>query len=173
MFKDSCSCNVLILKNLLLICTWSKVVVFFMVKCWNTETDFGVPPSAATLTPDCTNVCVYVWRQSHSQDQNITIQPASKRRRRCTVVLHSSDYHNRMTTLLSGNYTYEVLRREPTNNYSVAYDSLKREKPLTTLLRTVFTLEKLLHAFMYLWTAAEECHGLPGVAKPFHGGSGK
>ena len=52
---------------------------------------------------------------SLSKDENITILPADKGR--CTVVLNTVDYHNKVAALLEDGNTYEPLKRDPTSKY--------------------------------------------------------
>ncbi len=52
---------------------------------------------------------------SLSKDKNITILPADKGR--CTVILNTTDYHSKVSTLLSDTNTYEILKRDPSSGY--------------------------------------------------------
>ncbi|KAM4589401.1 uncharacterized protein V3H82_003528 isoform 2-T2 [Fundulus diaphanus] len=75
-----------------------------------TATLSSAKPPPSNLTPQERKAIT-----SLSQDQSINILPADKGR--CTVVLNTSDYQDKIHTLLSDTNTYESLKRDPTNSY--------------------------------------------------------
>jgi len=75
-----------------------------------TATLSSAKPPPSNLTPQEMKAIT-----SLSQDQSITILPADKGR--CTVVLNTSDYQDKIITLLKDNNTYESLKRDPTSGY--------------------------------------------------------
>lgn len=73
---------------------------------------------------------------SLSKDHNITVLTADKGR--CTVVLNTTDYHTKITTLLSDNNSYEALKRDPTSSYKKKVIACLQES-LTALHITALT----------------------------------
>ncbi|XP_038148866.1 uncharacterized protein LOC119788543, partial [Cyprinodon tularosa] len=75
-----------------------------------TATLSSAKPPPSNLTPQEMKAITFL-----SQDQSITILPADKGR--CTVVLNTSDYQDKIITLLKDTNTYESLKRDPTSGY--------------------------------------------------------
>ena len=67
-------------------------------------------PYEATVGPPL-NIAIEERREAStlSKDPSITILPSDKGR--CTVILNTSDYHTKITSLLSDCETYEVLKK--------------------------------------------------------------
>ncbi|XP_065326070.1 uncharacterized protein LOC135932513 [Pelmatolapia mariae] len=109
-----------------------------------------VPPSNLTLQEKKAIA-------SLSKDHNITILPADKGR--CTVVLNTTDYHAKITTVLSDNNTYEALKRDPTSSY--------KKKVITSLqdLERDKIIDRLTYHRLYPGDAIPCIYGLPKIHK--------
>ncbi|KAL3972435.1 transcription elongation factor S-II [Sarotherodon galilaeus] len=109
-----------------------------------------VPPSNLTLQEKKAVA-------SLSKDHNITILPADKGR--CTVVLNTTDYHTKITTLLSDNNTYEALKRDPTSSYKkkviACLQDLEKDK----------IIDRLKYHRLYPGDAIPCIYGLPKIHK--------
>ncbi|XP_049914604.1 uncharacterized protein LOC126398968 [Epinephelus moara] len=96
---------------------------------------------------------------SLSKDPNITILPADKGR--CTVVLNTSDYHNKVATLLSdtNTNTNEPLKRDPTSGYK------KKTIEILQKLQKEGTIDRLQYHRLYPQDAIPCIYGLPKIHK--------
>ncbi|XP_041430610.1 LOW QUALITY PROTEIN: uncharacterized protein LOC121397622 [Xenopus laevis] len=94
---------------------------------------------------------------SLSKDPNITILPADKGR--CTVVLNTTDYDCKITTLLSDSNTYEPLGKDPTSGYKKkvigCLQQLEKEK----------AIDRILYHRLYPREATPCLYGLPKIHK--------
>ncbi|XP_012811622.2 uncharacterized protein LOC105946468, partial [Xenopus tropicalis] len=94
---------------------------------------------------------------SLSKDPNITILPADKGR--CTVVLNTTDYHCKMTSLLSDSNTYEPLRRDPSSSYK------KKVIDCLQQLEKEEAIDRALYHRLYPREATPCLYGLPKIHK--------
>ncbi|XP_044151431.1 uncharacterized protein LOC122939429 [Bufo gargarizans] len=94
---------------------------------------------------------------SLKKDTNITILPADKGR--CTVVLNTSDYDAKVTSLLDDNNTYEALRRDPTSGYK------KKVIELLQQLEKDKIIDRAMYHRLYPGEAPPCIYGLPNIHK--------
>ena len=92
-----------------------------------------------------------------SKDETITILPADKGR--CTVVLNTSDYHDKVTALLGDDTTYETLKRDPTNSYKKKVIDYLQE------LQKGKTIDRLQYHRLYPGDSVPRIYGLPKIHK--------
>ncbi|XP_070835613.1 uncharacterized protein [Chaetodon trifascialis] len=94
---------------------------------------------------------------SLSKDENITILPADKGR--CTVILNTNDYQDKILSLLNDSNTYECLKRDPTSGYKrtiIEYlQSLQKEG----------AIDRLQYHRLYPQESIPGIYGLPKIHK--------